>query len=89
MNFISCSKCGRRDLRCNCSYSRSLVIISLMMLVLCGCDHPRNARYDVIDASGNKFENLEWINGTSEWQDFRDSKGKILEFRGPHTTIER
>lgn len=40
MNFISCRKCGRRDLRCNCSYSRILLLISLMLLFIAGCGEP-------------------------------------------------
>lgn len=40
MNFISCRKCGRTDLRCNCSYSRSILLVFLMLLLMIGCGKP-------------------------------------------------
>jgi len=83
MNFWSCRKCGRRDLRCSCSYSRSLVLVSLMMLVLCGCNNTGvYEKCKVVDSNGNTYSDMKRLNAGCGWASFEDKSGKRHTFEG-------
>ncbi len=87
MNFISCRKCGRRDLRCNCSYSRSLIIVFLLIICMVGCVD-RTRRWNVTDANGKQYKNLIYVDRTDGIIEFEDLGGKSYVFSGNYTISE-
>lgn len=85
MNFISCRKCGRRDLRCNCSYSR-ITIILLSLFLLIGCvDYSHS--YTVIDSHGKEYKGLFRMPDDPHFN-YIDKNNKKYKFSGNYTVAE-